>query len=252
MTFPLVPSSSALGNVGKLSYWSMGMGGANKKPILVKTNEGIYVPRESMFLGNNVTRAHEPYPDQCMLVGEDGNVSSKTAAVSNTGSNIIWPAAIEESACFDPYVLSLFPPNTLTKGTENTAQDVQSSQMHPSFSIQIRSFLHPVSYIQSFYYPFLASSPEAITPPNISLRLLTPSSASTVYAVSAPIDRTALISEGTTIWRFTMKKWLDQVDELIDGDLHLEALTLMSTLDSVELPEKVHFYNAYQTRNNGF
>jgi hypothetical protein len=55
VTMPPVASTSALGvNVGKfgmgmgnLSYWSMGMGGTAKKPILVKSNVGIFIPRES-------------------------------------------------------------------------------------------------------------------------------------------------------------------------------------------------------------
>jgi hypothetical protein len=55
VTLPPVQSISALGvNVGKLGmgmsnlgYWSMGMGSANKKPLLVKSNAGIFIPHES-------------------------------------------------------------------------------------------------------------------------------------------------------------------------------------------------------------
>jgi len=235
---PATSSSTALGmNVGKLGMgnlgsWSMGMGGANKKPVLVKSGERIFIPREN----------------QSLLINGEGDVLSKTVSISEEGSNVIWPAPMEETTCLNFYLVSLFPPNTLPFHTQSSGKSNVPTQPHPGYSIQIRSYLYPTSYIQTYQYPFLANETEqqSITnhPASASaysssnLRLLSPSSSSTVYTVSVPTDRSQFAAEGVTIWALSMKKWLAQVDELIGAELYEEALTLMASLGDAELPEK--------------
>jgi hypothetical protein len=188
-----------------------------------------------------------------MLVGEDGKTSPRTASVSDEGSNVIWPAPVEETVCLNPYLLTLFPPNRIPKLVAGPNQEALSTQSQSGHSIQIRSFLHPISYTQTFYHPFsvkdsegMAASPSqgsslptsTSTSSSISLRLLT-ISPSTVYAVSSSLDKTQLAKEGTSIWALPMKNWLTQVDELIGGGMYQEAVVLMATLDVGALPEKV-------------
>jgi hypothetical protein len=261
ISLPPVASTSALGmNVGKLGvgmgnlgYWSMGIGGGNKKPILVKSSVGVFIPRESNYDSSlSFPTLLNSFKDQTILINSEGKASSKTASMSEDGSNVIWPAPMEDATCLNSYLVSLFPPNTLPSPTSNGQPNAPSTP-HPGFSIQIRSYLYPTSYIQTIQQPFNMpvidqTSPSPATAPttahaqlNSPLRLLTPTSSSTVYVVSAPSDRSQLTAEGTTLWSISMKKWLTQVDELIEDGLYLEALTLMATLDEAELPEKVHF-----------
>lgn len=95
--------------------------------------------------------------------------------------------------------------------------------------------------VQTIPFPF----PQASTSPNnanASLRLLTTSITSAhpsttlataskipshVFLVSTPLDRTLATSEGTSIWKFTMRDWDAQIEELVSCASYTEALALL-------------------------
>ena len=94
--------------------------------------------------------------------------------------------------------------------------------------------------VQTIAFPF----PQASTSPtsaNSSLRLLTTSvtshttttvataskSPSRLFLISTPLDRTLATSEGTSIWKFTMRDWDAQIEELVSRASYTEALALL-------------------------
>ena len=84
--------------------------------------------------------------------------------------------------------------------------------------------------------------PVGTTPPpvpNATLRLLTPSSAKPeIFLISTPVDKNAATAEGSTIWRFNMKPWSEQIDELILAGQYSDALVLLESIDESSLPDK--------------
>jgi len=81
--------------------------------------------------------------------------------------------------------------------------------------------------------------------PSATIRLLTSPSTdkAPLFLVVTPTDRTAAAAEGSSIWQFRMKAWGDQIDELVQRGLYLDALSLLNTLDTVLLPDKVRFHH---------
>lgn len=103
--------------------------------------------------------------------------------------------------------------------------------------------------VQTVLFPF----PQAFTSPNSlnasvtnvvnsSLRLLTvniaPAHSSTtlltaskipsyLFLISTPLDRTLAASEGTSIWKFAMRDWDAQIEELVSSASYTEALALL-------------------------
>lgn len=77
---------------------------------------------------------------------------------------------------------------------------------------------------------------------NSSLRLLTTGVTSThsnttlasrstipshIFLISTPLDRTLSTSEGTSIWKFAMRDWDAQIEELVSRASYTEALALL-------------------------
>lgn len=111
--------------------------------------------------------------------------------------------------------------------------------------IQVQSSLS-LQDVQFLLLPNASSSPRA-------LRLLTPSPSAKapVFAISTPTDKNAAASEGSTLWVMRTKPWGEQIDELVDNEKYLEALSLLQTIEEATLQDKVsadtsnylHYYN---------
>lgn len=148
------------------------------------------------------------------------------------------------TAFIKPYIFSVFPAGTLP----TQAQPVESptsatiAQTQPVFNptsvIQIRSSLS-LQVSQTLPFPFNVSDPTATQ--NATIRLLTssPSAKSPLYALTTPLDKTAAANEGSSLWRFAIKPWAEQIDELVLAGRYSDALELLDTLDDGVLSDKV-------------
>lgn len=120
-------------------------------------------------------------------------------------------------------------------------------------TIQIMSSLS-LSTVQTLPYPFGSLPPpppqSGTSPPRggaaavnaaPAVRLLAtgPNYKSPFFVLSTPADRTAAATEGSTVWALSMQSWGAQIDELVDVGSYAEALTLLDTLDTTALPDKV-------------
>ncbi|KAF9236310.1 hypothetical protein BU15DRAFT_89236 [Melanogaster broomeanus] len=244
---PTASSSTGLGMgafSGLSGYMSLGRGKA-VKPGLVRVGEGeVVVVKEN----------------QGFVLAVDGTTKAHS---------INWPSQPEEIAYVNPYIFSFLPPGTVPLSDETSNGSDRSSPIPTSTSLQAPQGQTPASLIQApvvqvissinalpvqtlafpFSQPFTSSS--TISVANISLRLLTttipstPSNAamattasknpSPLFLLSAPLDRTLAAAEGTTIWRFTMRDWDAQIDELVERGSYTDALAL---LERVEGPGK--------------
>lgn len=139
-----------------------------------------------------------------------------------------------------PYVFSILPAGSVPKlpgGHIGTASGQPA--FHPFPVLQVHS---SISLLLSQSLPFPFNPTQTTTPPvNHILRLLTPSPSakSPLFLVSTPSDRATATAEGSSIWRFRMKSWGVQVDELVDAGMYAEALALLNSIDSAVLPDKV-------------
>lgn len=57
--------------------------------------------------------------------------------------------------------------------------------------------------------------------------------------MTTPIDKTAALNEGSSIWCFSMRPWSEQIDELVVAGQYSDALALLDTVDSTLLPDRV-------------
>lgn len=149
------------------------------------------------------------------------------------------------TAFVQPYVFSIFPAGTIPNQTQPTDSPPQgSTQSQPSFNstsvIQIRSSLS-LQVSQTLPFPFNVPTSEVNPTQNALVRLMTPSPSakSPLYALTTPVDKIAAASEGSSIWRFTMKPWAEQIDELVLAGKYSDALALLDILDEDQLPDKV-------------
>jgi len=92
---------------------------------------------------------------------------------------------------------------------------------------------------QCLSFPFNTEESTAVQ--NAYIRLLTPSpsSNSPLFAMTTPVDKTAAVAEGSSIWRFDMKSWPEQIDELVLAGKYSDALAYLNTLDDEQLVDKV-------------
>src|SRR6201996_4744861 len=118
-----------------------------------------------------------------MLVKSDGKVSS-----GRLHDIIEWPAPPDETLFVKPYLVSLFPPNSIPTATTSSASQstapTTQAPPNPSPTLQIRSTLHPTINVQTLPYPFSSSNkvarPTSPTPTSAvsqathTIRLLTP------------------------------------------------------------------------------
>ena len=57
--------------------------------------------------------------------------------------------------------------------------------------------------------------------------------------LTTPIDRTAAVNEGSTLWQTNMKTWTEQLDELVLAEQYSGALGLLDVVDEAMLLDKV-------------
>ena len=138
-------------------------------------------------------------------------------------------------AFIDPYVLAVLPPGTVP--SEQT--DGVTPSFIPSSVVQVRSSISYATVQTVPFPPLPAGATPAVS--NYSIRLLTssPSSKPPLYMIRTPIDRTVATTQGSAIWRISMKSWGEQIDELVAAGSYLDALSLLDTLDVAVVPDKV-------------
>lgn len=71
--------------------------------------------------------------------------------------------------------------------------------------------------------------------------MMTPSASAKgpLYVMTTPTDKTAAANEGSSLWRFTMRPWTEQIDELVLDGKYSDALALLDTLDESSISDKV-------------
>ncbi|TFK27815.1 hypothetical protein FA15DRAFT_666044 [Coprinopsis marcescibilis] len=206
---PTTASTGAMGALtGLTGYMTLGLL-AKPKPASVHVNDSevlIAKDVEGFFIG------HDAKPSRSMTLE--------------------WPVPPEEVAAVKPYIISVLPAGTVQN-------DALSTGFHSTSVVQIHSSLS-LQVAQTIPFPFDVSSAPA-TSPNATLRLLTtpPSANSPLYLISAPTDRTAAATDGSSIWEFTMKSWPVQLDELVLEGHYADALALLGSLDESALPDKL-------------
>lgn len=138
-----------------------------------------------------------------------------------------------------PYIFSVLPPGTVQIQQNDTPSNSVASYI-PTTVLQIQSTLSS-QIMQKLAFPFNATTePTAVQ--NALIRFLTPtnSNKSPLYLITTPTDKTALATEGSSIWTITMKSWAEQLDELVLAGQYLDALALLDIIDGLALSDKVH------------
>ncbi|KDR78810.1 hypothetical protein GALMADRAFT_244386 [Galerina marginata CBS 339.88] len=216
---PTTSSGTAMNALtGLTGYMTLGLG-AKAKPGVVNVGQSEWLIAKD---------------GQGFFIGRDGKTSRP--------STIEWPSPPEEIAFVQPYIFSVFPAGTIPTQIQPTdSPPTTSTQSQPSFNstsvIQIRSSLS-LQTSQTLPFPFNSSEPNATQ--NALVRLLTPSSfaKAPLYVLTTPVDKATAASEGSSIWRFTIRPWSEQIDELVLGGKYSDALALLDTLDESALPDK--------------
>ncbi|KAG9103535.1 Vacuolar morphogenesis protein 6 [Ceratobasidium sp. 370] len=246
--FVLPATNTVTQNAGMSMGMGMGMGmgalsglggymglGAKAKQAVVKIEDGeVLIPKESTGL----------------FFGVDGQTTRPLG--------VDWPAAPEETVYTKPYIISSFPPNSLSasSGTDHSTSSTsiavitQQTSTIPNSALQIRSSLS-LQPVQTLRFPFIEDPTKAVAPPAATaksgaaskqpgpspphtLRLLTATPGSgpsaPTYVLSTPTDRTALASEGSTLWALILRPWAAQVDELVHKGKYADALALLGVV----------------------
>ncbi|KAF9472733.1 hypothetical protein BDN70DRAFT_886627 [Pholiota conissans] len=216
---PVTGSGGAMNALtGLTGYMTLGLG-AKAKPAVVHLG------------GSELLIAKD---GQGFFIGPDAKLSRPTT--------IDWHALPEEIAFVNPYIFSVLPAGTVPipaqlSDTSSTISSTTQPSFIPTSVLQIQSSLS-LQIVQRLPFPFNASETTAIQ--NALIRLMTPSNTnkSPLYVLSTPVDKTAAASEGTSLWRFTMKPWSDQLDELVLAGQYSDALALLDALDDTAVPDK--------------
>lgn len=118
--------------------------------------------------------------------------------------------------------------------------------------IEIRSSLS-LRVSQTITFPFdnsppktssVSSASQAISPNNAQIRLMTPSAGakSPLYVITTPIDKTSAMNDGSSLWRFDIKPWTEQIDELVLKGMYPDALALLDVLVEDQVSDKVSIF----------
>ncbi|KIY68727.1 hypothetical protein CYLTODRAFT_436489 [Cylindrobasidium torrendii FP15055 ss-10] len=194
-------TATALGTLtGLTGYMTLGLG-AKAKPVVIQLNDAETV----------VFKDNEGY-----FLTADGKEARP--------ASMVLPTIPEDIAYVKPYLFNVFPPATIPLNGGETA--------HPTSVLQIRSSLS-LQPAQTIPFPFRHPSTTSTTPLlNATIRVLTPTPAakSPLYLITTPTDRATTTAEGSTIWRFDIKPWSDQIDELVASENYGEALSLLGTI----------------------
>lgn len=219
VVLPVATTASMGAFSGLGNYMMLGLG-AKAKPNLVRLSDN-----EALVVKDN----------QGLVVGTDGKLAKPDA--------IDWPGPPDEIAYVSPYVLSLLPPGTVPvpEDGNSSSSTLQTSQqsMIPAPVVQIVSSITKLP-VQTLPYPFPQPNSNLSGNASCTLRLLSasPSARAPLFLVSTPLDRTHANAEGSCIWRFQMKSWGEQIDELAQKGSYSDALALLDVLDSTLLPDK--------------
>lgn len=166
-------------------------------------------------------------------------------------------------AILKPYIFAVLPAGSVPTSQVEGLPATAPSTFVPSPVVEIRSSLS-LSPVQTTPFPPASTlaNPQT-TSATHTVRLLTPSpsSKSPLFVVSTPTDRTAAANAGSSIWRFRMKPWIQQIDELVEAGSYKEALALLGSLDVALVADKVrsarlsferHFQSTHcRKRDNG-
>lgn len=142
-------------------------------------------------------------------------------------------------------MFSVCPPNTVPlldeAGTSSATTIPQSVIPAPVVQIVSAINLLPVQTLP-FPFPLPESLPNLAVTSNSTIRLLTTiqSAKSSLFLISTPVDRALATAEGSCVWRFEMKSWGEQIDELVQNGRYSDALALLDTLDQLSLSDKVN------------
>ncbi|KAI9061003.1 hypothetical protein FKP32DRAFT_1594678 [Trametes sanguinea] len=218
-----IPTAASTGSVGGMgmgalsglgSYMTLGLG-AKAKPCVVSINES-----EALIGKDN----------NGFIVGSEGNASRS--------DNIDWPAPPDEIALVKPYVFAILPSGSVPTSQVDGLPATSPSTFIASPVVEIRSSIS-LSPVQTIPFPPSPLTVHATTATH-AVRLLTPSpsSKSPLFVVSTPTDRTTAANAGSSIWRFRMKPWNQQIDELVEAGSYTEALALLDTLDAALVSDK--------------
>ncbi|KAG6333670.1 hypothetical protein ID866_5413 [Astraeus odoratus] len=216
VTLPALPTASMGAFSGLGNYIGLG---AKAKPNLVRLSD-----KEVLVVRDN----------HGFRVAADGKEASPDA--------IDWVGPPDEIAYVSPYVFSILPPGVVPipeeEGSSSSASATQQS-MIPAPVIQIVSSISSLP-VQMLAYPFPQPSSNIPANANCTIRLLTasPSAKSPLFLISTPVDRALAATEGSSIWRFKMKSWNEQIDELVRKGSYSDALALLDSLDPSLLPDK--------------
>ncbi|KAI6108169.1 hypothetical protein F5141DRAFT_100478 [Pisolithus sp. B1] len=219
VVLPTAPSTS-MGALSGLGTYMMLSRGAKSKPNMARLSE-----TEALVVKDN----------QGFVVGVDGKQTRPDA--------IDWPGPPDEIAYVSPYVFSILPPGTVPVpdnegGSSSSLPSAQQTTI-PAPVVQVISSIS-TSPVQTLSFPFPQPSSNVPANPNCSIRLLTASlvAKSPLFLVSTPVDRTIATTEGSCVWKFEMKPWGEQIDELVRKGSYADALALLNTLDTTALLDK--------------
>jgi len=147
-----------------------------------------------------------------------------------------------------PYIFSVLP-----AGTVPSLPSDPISAFNQTALVEIRSSLSLV-VSQSVPFPFnVSESPTNVTPgttgnvtsvANAQIRLMTATvgAKSPLYAITTPVDKTVAANEGSSLWKFDMKPWTEQIDELVLKKKYSDALALLDVLDDDQVSDKVFLF----------
>jgi Vam6/Vps39-like protein vacuolar protein sorting-associated protein 39 len=260
MELPPAPASSVVTGIGGRSMGAIsGLFGAKEaRPSIINVQEGEVLIRRDCKSGEfgGDWSVLIIIQDFGIFIGPDGKPTREV--------QLEWPGPPDEfgtshlgifemyiemspAAFVKPYVYSILPPGTVpAPATNETSGSLIVATTIPSTVVQIRSSIS-TALLQTRSFPFSSDEPP-LTANTTSVRLATPSpvAKSPLFVVSAPTERAALASEGSTLWCFFMKGWGEQVDELVETGAYEDALTLLNTLDTAILPDKVRLLACLQ------
>lgn len=246
ITLPATTTTTAMGAFSGLTgYMTLGLGAKVKPSLLTVKESEVLIVKDSESQSHRSDYNAHVFEDVGHFLNADGSPSRP--------ERIDWPAPPEETGklsgvCFlkdladlfpaliEPYVFAVLPPGTVP--SEQT--DGVAPSFIPSSVVQIRSSISLASVQAVPFPPLPAGATPAVS--NYTVRLLTssPSSKSPLYMIRTPIDRATATAQGSAIWRVYMKSWGEQIDELVVGGSYLNALSLLESLDSAVVPDKVN------------
>ncbi|KAI0324590.1 hypothetical protein GY45DRAFT_1331365 [Cubamyces sp. BRFM 1775] len=218
-----IPTAVSGGSIGSMSmgalsglggYMTLGLG-AKAKPCVASLNE-----------------------NEALIAKDNNGFIISTEGKPSRSENIDWAAPPDEIALVKPYVFAILPSGSVPTSQVDGSAATSASAFIPSPVVEIRSSIS-LSTVQTIPFPRTSITANASTASH-AVRLLTPSpsSKSPLFVVSTPTDRTAAAASGSAIWRFQMKPWNQQIDELVEGGSYTDALALLDSLDAALVADK--------------